>query len=259
LIFGFLEFLDSTSAKRFQILHEKQYPAVMFRTRSNKLERIDTGDYTEQEYGTFMREIRFINQRLGDRTALEKTLLADLAELDLKEFSVLDVGAGSGELLGVIAEFAREGNRKAKLVGLDLNELSAREVAAESKKFSEISSVRGDALNIPFPDDAFDYVICSLFTHHLTDEQVVSVLPEMSRVASRSIFVIDLERSPMAWVLFGLYSFAFRISRLVREDGLLSIRRSFRPEELKNLGEKAGLRDVRVLRVRPYRIVLAGK
>ena len=159
----------------------------------------------------------------------------------------------------MIAEFAREGNRKAKLVGLDLNELSAREVAAESKKFSEILSVRGDALNIPFSDDTFDYAICSLFTHHLTDEQVVSVLPEMSCVVRRSIFVIDLERSPMAWVLFGLYSFAFRISRLVREDGLLSIRRSFRQEELMNLGEKAGLRDVRVLRVRRYRIVLAGK
>ena len=129
----------------FQIRREKQYPAFMFRTRSNKLERIDTGDYTEEEYRTFMREIRFINQRLGDRAALEKTMLADIADLDLKEFSILDVGAGSGELLGVIAEFARDGGRKCELVGLDLNELSAREIAAESEKFSEISAVRGDA------------------------------------------------------------------------------------------------------------------
>ena len=240
----------------FQIRREKQYPAFMFRTRSNKLERIDTGDYTEEEYRTFMREIRFINQRLGDRAALEKTMLADIADLDLKEFSILDVGAGSGELLGVIAEFARDGGRKCELVGLDLNELSAREIAAESEKFSEISAVRGDALNLPFADGTFDYAICSLFTHHLTEDLVVRVLPEMSRVSRLGIVVIDLERSPIAWVLFSLFCFAFRISRLVREDGLLSIRRSFVPSELKHLADLAGLRGTRVMRVRPYRIVL---
>jgi len=231
----------------------------MFRTRSNKLERIDTGDYTEEEYRTFMREIRFINQRLGDRAALEKTLLADVAEAGLKEFSVLDVGAGSGELLGVIAGFARNGGRQSELVGLDLNELSAREIAAESEKFSEISAVRGDALRLPFTNDAFDYSVCSLFTHHLTDAQVTSVLPEMARVARRGVFVIDLERSIIAWVLFNLYCFAFRISKLVRQDGLLSIRRSFLPEELKQLGEKSGLRGVQIMRVRPYRVVLAAR
>jgi ubiquinone/menaquinone biosynthesis C-methylase UbiE len=49
---------------------------------------------------------------------------------------------------------------------------------------NEISSVRGDALELPFSDSQFDYVICSLFTHHFVDEQVVQILREMSRVRS---------------------------------------------------------------------------
>jgi ubiquinone/menaquinone biosynthesis C-methylase UbiE len=228
----------------------------VFKTRSLKPERIDTGDYTAEEYATFLREIRFINQRLGDRAALEKTLLSDIGRLDLKEFSVLDVGAGTGELLGVIAEFARADGRTVNLVGLDLNELSAREIATESKKNNEISPVQSDALNLPFTDDSFDYAISSLFFHHLTDEHIPVVLNEMSRVSRRGIVVIDLERNPMAWFLYQLFCFAYRISPLVRQDGSLSIRKGFQAEEFKTIGEKAGLSDFMVTRFAPYRIVL---
>lgn len=228
----------------------------MFKTRSTKLERIDTGDYTPKEYERFLKEIRFINQRLGDRSALEKTLLADISNLDLREFSVLDVGAGSGELLGMIAEFARAGNRTARLVGLDLNTLAVNEIAAESQKYSEILAVRGDALNLPFEDDTFDYTICSLFTHHLTDEQVSRVLPEMSRVARRGIVVIDLERNVKAWLLYQLFCMAYRISPLVRQDGSLSIRKGFRDQEFQDVGKASNFEDFSVIRSTPYRIVL---
>lgn len=230
---------------------------MVFAKRSQKPERIDTGDYTPEEYATFLREIRFINQRLGDRTAIEKTLLFDISNLDLRDFSVLDVGAGSGELLGVIADFARFEGRAARLVGLDLNMLSAREIAAESGRHKEISAVQSDAMNLPFADDAFDYAICSLFTHHLTDDQIRRVLPEMSRVAGRGIVVIDLERSPMAWLLYQLFCTAYRISPLVRQDGSLSIRKGFLTNEFEDLGRSASLNAVSVRRHSPYRIVLS--
>ena len=41
-----------------------------------------------------MREIRFINQRLGDRAALEKTLLADVADSILRNSAFLMSGPG---------------------------------------------------------------------------------------------------------------------------------------------------------------------
>lgn len=230
----------------------------MFKHRSTRLERIDTGDYTPEEYARFLREIRFINQRLGDRAALEKTLLADISKLDLKDFSILDVGAGTGELLGVIVEFARARKRNARLVGLDLNSLSVREIAAESQRYGEIEPVQGDALDLPFADNSFDYAICSLFTHHLTDNQIQHVLPEMSRVARRGIVVIDLERNPKAWFLYQLFCFAYRISPLVRQDGSLSIRKGFRVEEFEKLAGGLDFGNVSVIRSDPFRVVLSG-
>ncbi len=229
---------------------------MFFSKRSTKLERIDTGDHTPEEYERFLREIRFINQRLGDRDALEKTLLASITRLGLKEFSVLDVGAGTGELLSVIAEFARKEQRNAKLVGLDLNERAVREIAAEAERYAEISSIRGDALMLPFVDDSFDYAICSLFTHHLADEQVPIALSEMSRVARRGIVVIDLERSAKAWFLYQLFCLTYRISPLVRQDGSLSIRKGFKSDEMQALGKAAGLSAVTVQKSAPYRVVM---
>lgn len=228
----------------------------MFQTRSLQLERIDTGDYTEQEYEVCLSELRFINRWIGDAWALKKTLLQEIKQKDLQEFSVLDVGAGSGELLREIAKFAQKSQRKAKLYGLELNEMSANSILAESESFSEISAVRGNVFALPFSDKSVDYTICSLFTHHFADEKVVQILREFKRVSRLGIFVIDLHRHPIAYGLYKAFCLAFCISRLVREDGSLSVLRSFKPNELKKLAENAKLENAVVTRHFPFRLVL---
>lgn len=228
----------------------------MFETRSLKLERIDTGDYTPDEYERFLKEIAFINRFIGDFRALRKTLLREIEKQNLSEFSVLDVGAGSGEILREIAKFARRKNKRAELFGLELNRRSADAIVEESKKFAEIKSVQADALQLPFAENTFDYAISSLFTHHLTDEQIIKTLREMKRVARRKIFVIDLHRHRGAYFSYKLFCAAFRISPLVREDGSLSILRSFKPEELENLARKADFEKFAVKRIMPFRLVL---
>jgi ubiquinone/menaquinone biosynthesis C-methylase UbiE len=239
------------------LIRKSRIILAVFRQRSHELERIDTGNYTDDEYETFLREIRFINRYLGDSRALRKTLLREIEKKDLREFSVLDVGAGSGELLRQIAKFASTHGRRATLVGLDLNQISASAIKRDSASFENISTIRGDALRLPLADDSFDYAISSLFFHHLTDEQIGAVLAEMSRVSRGGVVVIDLHRHPMAYILYKLFCTAFRISRLVREDGLLSIKRAFTPDELYRFAEIAGLKMKRIGRAAPFRITLS--
>ena len=229
----------------------------MFEKRINDPERIDTGDYTPEEYATFLREIAFINRYLGDGRALKKSLLRELEEKDLREFSVVDVGCGSGELLRMIAEFASRSKRKASLTGIDLNAISSATTQSESREFPEIDSVQADAFHLPFADGAFDYAISSLFFHHLTDEQIPVVLREMSRVARRGLFVIDLHRDRIPYALYKLFCFAFRISPLVRHDGSLSIKKGFREGEFEELAARAGLHNFKSERVSPGRIVVS--
>lgn len=228
-----------------------------FKQRSDKLEYIDTGDYTAAEYEGCIGELQLVNRWMGDAHTLKATLLREIESQSLTSFSILDIGAGSGELLRVAAAWARQTNRHMSAVGLELNERSAESILEESEHFGEISSVRGDALKLPFAEAQFDYVICSLFTHHLLNDQVVQVLREMSRVAKRRIFVIDLHRHPVAYFLYTTLGKIVLHNRLLRHDGALSILRSFKSDELLELAQRAELRDIRVERHFPYRLVLS--
>jgi len=230
-----------------------------FRQRSLELEHLDKGDYTPEEYEGCIVELQRVNRWLGDASALRTSLLGEIDHLGLRSFSVIDVGAGSGELLRIIAEWARKTDRIAQLVGVELNARSAQAIVQESTKFPGISAARADAFQLPFRDEQFDFAICSLFTHHFKDDQVIRILQELSRVALRGIFVIDLHRHPVAYWFYTTVGRLFLHNRLIREDGALSILRSFAPSEFAELARRANLKDIEVARHFPYRLVLTAR
>lgn len=223
------------------------------------MEHLDKGDYTPEEFEGCLVELRRINRWMGDAGALRRSLLGEAEREGAAEISVLDVGAGSGELLREVARWARARKVDARLVGLELNERSARAILEESRASEHVRAVRGDALQLPFADKAFDYVISSLFTHHLRDESLARALSEMGRVARRRVFVIDLHRHPAAYFLYTTAGRLVLRNRLVREDGALSILRGFVPAELRALAQRAGWAEVGVRRRFPFRLVLSGR
>jgi ubiquinone/menaquinone biosynthesis C-methylase UbiE len=231
--------------------------SVRFGQRSYELEHIDTGDYTPEEYEGCLAELRRVNRWLGDISALKRSVLPDIARGGASAFTLLDVGAGTGELLREVARSARSRGPNSKLVGLELNGRAAVGLLEESREFPEVASVRGDALRLPFADGAFDYVICSLFTHHFRDDACVRVFEEMARVARKKVYCIDLHRHPVAYYFYTTVGRLILHNRLVREDGALSILRGFKPAELQRLAASAGLKDVKVERRFPYRLVMS--
>lgn len=228
----------------------------LFHQRSSELEHLDKGDYTAEEYEGCIVELQRVNRWLGDASALRDSLLAEIERLDLRSFSVLDVGAGSGELLQVVADWARKTNRQARLTGVEMNARSVAAIAERTNAFPELTAVRADAFKLPFVDHEFDYAMCSLFTHHFLDTDVVRILRELARVSRRGIFVIDLHRHPIAYIFYTTVGRLFLHNRLIREDGALSILRGFEPGELERLATQAELKNARVSRRFPYRLVL---
>ena len=222
-----------------------------FKQRSNDLERLDTGDYTPEEYARWQREMRIIHRLFGEIRALRNSLLPAARASGESKVSILDVGAGSGELLRVLEKWTA--GRKTFFVGAELNAEAARTI-----KSTILAAVRCDALRLPFPDSSFDYVFCSLFLHHLGDDDAVGLLKEMSRVARKRIYVIDVNRQPAAYYLYKVLG-GLVLQRFSLEDGSLSILRSFSPDELVVIAKAAGLSDIKVERSMVNRLILSGR
>lgn len=166
---------------------------------------------------------------------------------------VLDVATGSGDVpLGL---WKRAG-AKLELSACDISGVALD--AAETRSRAAGASVnyfRADALAEPLPT-GFDIVVCSLFLHHLSDDDAVTLLARLAAATERLVLVNDLSRS--RWNL-GLVWIATRLltrSRVVRVDGPLSVRAAFTRSEAAALAMRAGLAGATVTGRFPCRWLL---
>jgi len=166
-----------------------------------------------------------------------------------RRFTLLDVGFGEGGMLRTIAGWARRRGLDARLTGVDLNPKSAAVAASMTPDDMAIDYVTGDYSDL----GRFDFVVSSLVAHHMSDDQLLHFLRHMESHSDRGWLVNDLHRHPFAYAGFPLLARLLGVHRIVREDGRLSIARSFRPGEWTRILAEAGVPgDVR--RYFPFRL-----
>ena len=152
--------------------------------------------------------------------------------------SILDVGCGEGDLLRRIRRWSDRRGLDARLTGVDLNPRSAVAARAKTPAVAAIEYATGDVFD---HDGHADFVVSSLFTHHLTDAQAILFLRWMEQRAARGWFVNDLHRHRLAYHGFGLAAWLARWHWIVRRDGQTSVARGFRADEWRDLLGRAGV------------------
>lgn len=171
---------------------------------------------------------------------------------------VVDVATGSGDVLvGVLARAKRAGVA-ARGLAVDVSPVALAETSARAGQAGvrvEISERDVIAAGLGGEDACADVAMCSLFLHHLTEEQVVRVLTEMRRIGRR-VLVSDLERCRLGLIGAWLAGRLGTRSRIVRIDAVRSVRAAFTVDELKGLANRAGLAEAQVRRVWPFRMLL---
>jgi SAM-dependent methyltransferase len=155
-------------------------------------------------------------------------------------FSVLDVACGHGDLLRAIRRWADRRGLSARLVGIDLNPRSAVIAAAATPPAMAIAYRTGDVFDDD-PQPPPDFIVTSQFAHHLTNGELVRLLRWLDRHAARGWFIADLHRHVLAYYGFPLLARAAGWHRIVREDGRISIARSFSRADWEALLTEAGV------------------
>jgi SAM-dependent methyltransferase len=166
-------------------------------------------------------------------------------------FSLLDVGSGEGGMLRTVAKWARRRGLDARLTGVDLNPKSEAVARAKTGRNMPIDYRTGDYSGL----GRFDFVISSLVAHHMSDRELRLFLRWMESNSDRGWFVNDLHRHGFAYYGYPLLAALLGVHRIVREDGRLSIARSFRPADWRSILADAGLaQGVRIRRYFPFRL-----
>lgn len=141
--------------------------------------------------------------------------------------SLLDVGAGLGDVPAAAGALARRRGVRLTTIALDLAPELARASLAGAT-----AAVCGDAFRLPFGDRSVDVVTCSQLLHHFPEPEGRTLLRELHRVARRRVIVADLRRSWVAAGGFWLASFPLGFHAVTRHDGPLSVLRGFTAGEL---------------------------
>lgn len=170
---------------------------------------------------------------------------------------VLDLACGGGDNTTALAERAR---RQGLAVQVDGSDLSPQAVAIATRSAKErglgATFFQADALNDPIPED-YDVILCSLFLHHLDQEQAVDLLQRMGRASRCLVLVNDLIRSPLGYGLAWAGCRLLSRSPIVHFDGPVSVQGAFQLQEVRALAARAGLEGAAVRRSWPERYLLS--
>ena len=200
-------------------------------------EQMDAPDLAPGVYAEVLRDLAKVNRwTFTARPAL--AYLCRALPPELARLTLLDVGFGDGDVLRTIARWARRRGVAAILAGVDLNERSAAAARSATPACLNIDFRTGDYNDQP---DEFDFIISSQVAHHMSDIQLQDFLCFMERRARRGWLIIDLHRHRFAHLGYPLLARLLGVHRIVREDGQLSIARSFRPAEWNEVLRAAGM------------------
>jgi 2-polyprenyl-3-methyl-5-hydroxy-6-metoxy-1,4-benzoquinol methylase len=192
-------------------------------------------------------KIAKINQLLGGNQ-LTLQGVQDLTNSISKsnEIVIADVGCGNGDMLRTLADFGLKNKLKFQLIGIDANSFTISHAQQLSQNYPNISYRCEDIFETSFKKLKYDIVLCTLTLHHFKDKEIVELLSVFYANSTIGIVINDLQRSAIAYRLFQALCFVFRLNEMSREDGLTSILRGFKKEELIHFSKKLSFKNYKI-------------
>lgn len=193
--------------------------------RVDSEEILDSDQCPASEAETSLRDLCRINRWFGGVGTTRKLIEQVAHTTGKKQFSLLEVAAGFGEVPRTAAQ-----QLAAKGITLDITDLDR--VSSHLRRGHR--AVAADALALPFRVESFDLVCCSLFAHHLDPAELAQFVNEAARVSRCAVLINDLIRHPLHLAL--VYAgFPLMRSHVSRVDGVASVRRAYIPEEVRQV------------------------
>jgi len=155
------------------------YPFYYFAYRGRNIREVmqfksKVYSYTDKEYASFYNNLNTISRNRA--TDLNQACIDFiLNKIDPSASNLIDIGCGSGYLLGKIGEKYPD----VSLNGFDIKEPNGDE---------QFNYVHGNIEQLPFEDNSFDTVVCCHTIEHLLKLDVC--IAELKRITKKQLFIV---------------------------------------------------------------------
>jgi 2-polyprenyl-3-methyl-5-hydroxy-6-metoxy-1,4-benzoquinol methylase len=206
------------------------------RNRSTAAEIMDDFDMEGEVLKETLQKIAQINRLLGGNRITVDGVLSLIKEIPPgRQVSIADMGCGNGDMLRELADVAKKRKLNFRLTGIDANAATIAFAKDLSGSYPDIQYYCHDIMDPEFSKERYDIILGTLTLHHFTESAIISLLTRFRQQARIGIVINDLQRSALAYRLFGLLCTLFNWNSMVRTDGRVSILRGFKKSELKHL------------------------
>ena len=215
--------------------------------RSNEAELMDDPEVNEKDLSIALEDIGKVNKMLGGNNITINAVVNIIKNTDIsREYTIMDFGCGDGEMLRQLAKTLQQHHIKAKLIGIDNHDKCLSQAKILSSSNQEIKYYKENILELTKEEFSCDIIMCTLTLHHFEDQEIKRVLTKGLELASLGMIINDIHRARLSYYLFKLFSFFFIKGYIAKNDGLVSIKRGFKRNELLRFAQDLGLTNHRL-------------
>jgi 2-polyprenyl-3-methyl-5-hydroxy-6-metoxy-1,4-benzoquinol methylase len=212
-------------------------PLFLKKRNTSISERMDDPYCDEQKLHNTYKHFYTINKALSGWKQIFYTHILPYCNDKTKSYTLLDIGFGGGDIPLLIDSLARKNNVQLTILGIETDARALEYV--NDQTFPDSIRFRNCSTKILVEEKAsFDFVICNHVLHHLSEREVKILSVEALQLSKTLCLFNDLRRSDLAYLLFWMLTLVPFRNSFIRTDGLISIRRSYTPAELKSCLEK---------------------
>ena len=212
--------------------------------RTGQTEIMDDFLLAGEELRVTLDRISKINQFLGGNSITLDGVKKLLSRANKNgTITIVDIGCGNGEMLRMLSDYGDKNKIDLNMMGIDANDYTVNYARTLSKDYANISYLCADIFETDFENVSYDIVLCTLTIHHFDNEKIIELIDNLVKASNVGIVINDLQRSKVAYRLFQAVGTFFRLNKMTRADGLISILRGFKRDELEQFSKTLQLKN----------------
>lgn len=217
-----------------------------FSQRSYEKEIMDDLEFEGPVLDQSLKELRTINKLLGGNKVTTNGLNQLINKNPQESYSIADIGCGGGDMIRVMADWAKKNLIPCNFIGIDANPNTIEFAKERLKDLDHVNFKVENVFDESFEHEQVDIITCTLFTHHFTDEELLKLFSSFLKKARLGIIINDLHRHRLAYFSIKALTRLFSKSPMVQNDGPLSVLRGFSKEDFISILANSGIKNSKI-------------